>query len=60
MRVHKIITHLQPAEAYTLVEFLDQLRDALMQTYGDDIATMLKEATQDDKPVDYGEKDEAF
>lgn len=60
MRVNKIATHLQPGEAYTLVEFLDQLREVLMQTYGDDITTMLKEASQDDTPVDHGEKDEAF
>ena len=60
MRVNKIVTHLQPVEAYTLVEFLDQLRDVLMQTYGDDITTMLKEASQDNTMVEYGEKDQAF
>jgi len=60
MRVNKIVTHLQPVEAYTLVEFLDQLRDVLMQTYGDDITTMLKEASQDNAMVEYGEKDQAF
>jgi len=60
MRVNKIVTHLQPGEAYTLVEFLDQLRDVLMQTYGDDITTMLKEASQDNTMVEYGEKDQAF
>jgi len=60
MRVHRIITHLRPEEACTLVEFLDQLREVLMRTYGDDITTMLKEASQDDTPADYREKDEAF
>jgi hypothetical protein len=60
MRVNKIVTHLQPGEAYTLVEFLDQLREVLMQTYGDDITTMLKEASQPDSPDDYGEEDEVF
>ena len=60
MRVNKIVTHLQPGEAYTLVEFLDQLREVLMQTYGDDITTMLQEATQHDSPDDYGEEDQAF
>jgi hypothetical protein len=60
MRVNKIVTHLQPGEAYMLVEFLDQLRDVLMQTYGDDITTMLKEASQDNTMVEYGEKDQAF
>ncbi len=60
MRVNKIVTYLQPGEAYTLVEFLDQLRDVLMQTYGDDITAMLKEASQEDTLVDYGERDEPF
>lgn len=60
MRVNKIVTHLQPGEAYTLVEFLDQLREVLMQTYGDDITTMLQEASQRDSLIDYGEDDEVF
>ena len=33
-------------EAYTLIEFLGQLRDVLMEAYGDEIADMLREATQ--------------
>ena len=45
MRVNTIITHLSPEEAITLVEFLDQVRAVLMQTYGDDIKTMLQEAS---------------
>jgi hypothetical protein len=44
MRIHKLTTYLQPEEAHTLVEFLDQLRDTLMQTYGDEIRAMLQEA----------------
>ena len=60
MRVNKIVTYLQPREAYTLVEFLDQLREVLMQTYGDDITTMLKEASQNDSLDDYGEEDQPF
>ncbi len=31
--------------ADTLIEFLDQLRDMLMETYGDDITAMLQEAS---------------
>lgn len=46
MRIHTLITHLQPEDAYTLIEILDQLRDALMQAYGVEITTMLKEASQ--------------
>ena len=45
MRVNTIVTHLRPEDAYTLVEFLDQLRDILMQTYGDEIRAMLQEAS---------------
>ncbi len=59
MRVNRIVTHLQPEEAYTLVEFLDQLREMLMQTYGEDITTMLQEASQHDSSVEY-EDDEVF
>lgn len=42
MRIHKLTTYLQPEEAYTLVEFLEQLRDVLLQTYGDEISVMLQ------------------
>ena len=45
LRIIKIVTSLRPEDAYTLVEFLDQLRDVLMQNYGDEIMTMLQEAT---------------
>ncbi len=60
MRVNKIITHLRPEDAYTVVEFLDQLREVLMQTYGDDIATMLQEAMQHNSPTNPAEDDEVF
>lgn len=46
MRVHKLTTHLRPEDAYAIVEFLDQVRDMLLLTYGDDIKTMLQEASQ--------------
>ena len=45
MRVHKIVTHLRPEEAITLIEFLDQVREVLMQNYGDEMKTMLQEAS---------------
>jgi hypothetical protein len=59
MRVSKIITYLRPDEAYTLVEFLDQLRDMLMQTYGDEMRAMLQEASQRE-PRKKDASDEAF
>jgi hypothetical protein len=45
MRIHQLATHLGPEEAFTLIEFLDQLRDLLMDTYGDDIGVMLRQAS---------------
>lgn len=46
LRVHKLATHLRAEDAYTVIELLDQLRDVLMAVYGDEIADMLREATQ--------------
>lgn len=46
MRVNTIVTHLRPEDAYTLIEFIDQLRDMLMQSYGDEMKAMLQEASQ--------------
>jgi hypothetical protein len=45
MRINRLVTHLRPADAYTLIEFLDQLREVLMDTYGDEIIAMLQEAS---------------
>jgi hypothetical protein len=46
MRVHKITTHLRAEEALTIIEFLDQLRERLLQTYGDEIKSLLQDASQ--------------
>ena len=45
MRTHTLFTHLRPEEAYTLIEFLEQVRASLLHTYGEDIRTMLQEAS---------------
>jgi hypothetical protein len=45
MRVNTIATHLRPEEALTVIEFLDQLRERLMQTYGDEIMALMQEAS---------------
>ena len=37
LHVSSLVTHLRPEEAYSLIEFLDQLRNALMLTYGDEM-----------------------
>jgi hypothetical protein len=60
MRIHPFVTHLQPGEAYTLIEFLDQIRDALMQTYGDEINTMLQQASTSQIAVVTVNNEEAF
>lgn len=44
MRIIKIVTHMRPEDAHTLIEFLDDVRDTLMQTYGAEIRAMLQEA----------------
>ena len=45
LRVHTIITHLSPDEAMTLIDFLDQVRDVLLETYGGEIRAVLQEAS---------------
>ena len=57
MRIIKIATHLRPEDAHTLIEFLDDVRDTLMQTYGAEIRAMLKEATTT-REVGNAEEDE--
>jgi len=42
MRVNKITTYLRPEDAHTIIEFLDQLREMLMQTHGDEITALLQ------------------
>ncbi len=44
MRTHRLTTYLLAEEACTLIEFLDQMRDMLLQAYGDDITAMLQQA----------------
>lgn len=48
MRTHTLVTHLPAEDAYKLVEFLDQLRDLLMQAYGEEMKAMLQAASQHD------------
>ena len=60
MRVNTIITHLRAEDAYTLIEFLDQVRDALIHTYGDDVKAILQAASQRASQQLWGEDDEPF
>ena len=60
MRVNTLITHLRAEDAHTLIEFLDQVRDALMQTYGGEIRAMLREAETTRAPGKPEEDDAPF
>lgn len=60
MQVNKLTTYLRPEDAYTIVEFLDQVRDMLMQAYGDDIKIMLQEASQRNPAQRGTDDDEPF
>ena len=43
MKVTRLTTYWGPAEAATAIEFLDLLREALWETYGEEIAQMHRE-----------------
>jgi hypothetical protein len=45
MRVNTLVTHLRAEDALTVIEFLDQLRELLTHTYGDEIKTLLQDAS---------------
>ena len=38
-------THWDAGEAYTVIAFLDLLRDQLWETYGDEITAMMQDAS---------------
>jgi hypothetical protein len=59
MHINTIVTHFRPEDAYTLIEFLDQLRAVLMQTYGDEMRTLLQEASPREPRVEFDD-DETF
>ena len=48
LRVNILATHLSADEAHTLIAFLDQLREVLMNTYGNEIATLLQDSWPDE------------
>ena len=63
MRTHRLTTYLQAEEACSLIEFLDQVRDMLLQAYGDDITAMLQQASaqqQQLEPRDLFDDEEPF
>jgi hypothetical protein len=60
LRTLKMNSHLEPEEAYTLIEFLDQMRELLMQTYGEDIRVMLRQARLPREPIDWPGDEDPF
>jgi len=61
MRTHRLTTYLQAEEACSLIEFLDQVRDMLLEAYGDDITAMLRQAhSAQQEPGDLFDDGEPF
>lgn len=56
MKLMQLKTHWNADEAHAVISFLDELRELLWATYGDDIIEMLQDATshnvQGDDPDD--------
>jgi len=58
LRVTTLVMHLRPDEAHALIEFIDHLRERLLESYGDEIKAMLQEASsqtsrdEDDDEID--------
>ncbi len=44
LSITRLPTHWDAAEAYTVIAFLDLLRDQLWETYGDEITELLRAA----------------
>jgi len=45
MKLSQLKTHWNADDAHTVITFLDELRDVIWATYGDDIVEMLQDAT---------------
>ncbi len=53
MKVMKLTVHWDAADAQLIIGFIDDLRNLLVATYGDEIADMHRQLVQD-KPLDEG------
>ena len=60
LRIIKIVTSLRPEDAYTLVEFLDQLREVLARTYGPEIMAMMQQVAAQMEAAQGPDEDVAF
>ena len=47
MKTTRLITHGSPAEAYAVLLFLDELRDAILADYGNEIAANFRQQQQE-------------
>lgn len=45
LKVTRLYTHWDAAEAHTVIAFLDELRERLWEIYGDQVVQMLREAS---------------
>ena len=59
MKVIKLTIHWDAADAELVIRFMDELRELLVDTYGDEIADMHRQLVQD-KPLDEGQTDLPF
>ena len=59
MKVTRLYTHCTPEQAQTLIEFIDHLRDQLWECYGDQIVSLLREAS-DAQNIDGGQDELDF
>ena len=59
MNVTRLTTYWSIDEAATAIDFLDRLRDALWETYGEQITKMHREA-HDNRLQDINQRDLAF
>ena len=51
MKVMKLTVHWDAADAQLIISFMDELRELLVDTYGDEIVDMHRRRAQD-KPLD--------
>ena len=59
MKVIKLTVHWDAADAQLVISFIDELRDLLVDTYGDEIVDMHRRRVQDNT-LDEGQTDLPF
>ena len=56
MKVIKLTVYWDAADAQLIISFIDEIRDLLVDTYGDEIVEMHRQRVQN-KPLDEGQTD---